>query len=158
MRDPPRDPGARMLTAARVGVLVFHGAVMAAGTLALLAWKGVSADHAATLAFTTFVLFQLFNLLNVRTEPRSVFSRRTFTNPRLWLALTAVAGLQVAIVNWSPLGRIFDTVPLSAHEWGLAAAFASTLVVVEELRKLGARALARRRSSPRHARRRPAAV
>jgi Ca2+-transporting ATPase len=155
MRDPPRDPRARMLTAPRLGVLVFHGAVMTAGTLALLGWKGVGADHAATLAFTTFVLFQLFNLLNVRTEPRSVFSRQTFTNARLWLALVVVAGLQVAIVTWGPLRRLFDTVPLSASEWGLAAAFASSLVAIEELRKLGARALARRRSSAGHAKRRP---
>lgn len=155
MRCPPRDPRARMLTAPRLGVLVFHGAVMAAGTLALLGWKGVGADHAATLAFTTFVLFQLFNLLNVRTEPRSVFSRQTFTNARLWLALAVVAGLQVAIVTWGPLRRLFDTVPLSASEWGLAAAFASSLVAVEELRKLGARALARRRASTGHATRHP---
>jgi P-type Ca2+ transporter type 2C len=41
---------------------------------------GLGPDHAATLAFTTFVLFQLFNLINVRSESRSAFRRHVFTN------------------------------------------------------------------------------
>lgn len=143
MQEPPRDPRARMLTARRLGVLVFYGAIMAAGTLGVLHIGGLDADHAATLAFTTFVLYQLFNLLNARSEGRSAFNRQILTNYRLWLAVALVAGLQVAVVNWAPLRGLFDTVPLSLKEWGMAVAFASTLVAFDELRKLIGRALSR---------------
>ncbi len=150
MQESPRPPGARMLTARRLAVLVFYGAIMAAGTLGVLHIGGLDADHAATLAFTTFVLFQLFNLLNVRFEARSAFNRQMFTNYRLWLAVALVAGLQIAVVNWPPLRSLFDTVPLTLAEWGLAVAFASTLVVLEEVRKLGGRALSRLKAGGPH--------
>jgi Ca2+-transporting ATPase len=143
MQESPRPPGERMLTGRRLGVLVFHGAIMAAGTLGLLRIGGRDADHAATLAFTTFVLFQLFNLLNVRSEGRSAFNRQLFTNHRLWVAVALVVAMQIGIVNWSALRGLFATVPLSLEEWGLAVAFASTLVVLDEARKLGVRALSR---------------
>jgi Ca2+-transporting ATPase len=143
MNAPPRPPDARLLTLRRLAVLVFYGATMAAGTLGLLHLGGRNADHAATLAFTTFVLFQLFNLLNVRAEGRTVLNRQILANRHLWLAVALVAALQVAVVTWSPLRRLFDTVPLSPREWGLALAFASTLVVLDELRKLAARGLRR---------------
>lgn len=143
MHAPPRPPDARMLTIRRLGVLIFYGAIMAAGTLGLLHFGGLNADHAATLGFTTFVLFQLFNLLNVRAEGRTALNRQLFTNRYLWLAVALVAALQVAVVTWVPLRRLFDTVPLSLREWGLAVAFASTLVVLDELRKLALRGLSR---------------
>ena len=158
MQEPPRSPGAQILTVRRLSVLIFYGAIMAAGTLGLLHIGGLDADHAATLAFTTFVLFQLFNLLNVRSEGRSAFNRQLFTNYRLWLAVALVAGLQVAVVTWAPLRALFDTVPLSLEEWGMAVAFASTLVVLDELRKLSGRALSRLKPRTAHLGRRHAGV
>ena len=158
MQEPPRDPKARMLTARRLGVLAFYGAIMAAGTLGLLHVGGLGADHAATLAFTTFVFFQLFNLLNVRAEGRSAFHRSSFTNYRLWLTVALVIGLQVAVVTWAPLRGLFDTVPLALEEWAMAAAVASTLVLLDELRKLAGRGLSRWVPHPNLLRRRHAAA
>ncbi len=143
MEEPPRDPKSRMLTTRRLGVLVFYGAIMAAGTLGLLRAGGLEAAHATTLAFTTFVLFQLFNLLNVRSERRSAFNRQIFTNYRLWLAAATVVAVQVAVVTWAPLRDLFHTVPLTPGEWAMAAGVASTLVILDELRKLIGRARAR---------------
>ena len=88
-----------MLTVRRLGVLIFYGAIMATGTLSLLHAGGRDADHAATLGFTTFVLYQLFNLLNVRSEGRSAFNRQIFTNYRLWVAVALVAGMQQGDVH-----------------------------------------------------------
>lgn len=144
MHEPPRSPGARILTPARLGTLVFYGAIMAAGTLGLMHVGGLDPDHAATLAFTTFVFFQLFNLLNVRSEGRSVLSRHTFTNSGLWLAIAAGVVLQVAVVHWAPLRSFFDTVPLSLPEWALAVAVGSSLVMADELRKALVRGSAKR--------------
>lgn len=139
MQEPPRDPNARMLTMRRLGVLVFYGVIMATGTVGLMHAGGRDADHAATLAFTAFVLYQIFNLLNVRSEGRSAFNRQLFANYRLWVAVGVVLAMQVTLVNWAPLRRVFETVPLSLTEWGVAALFASLLVVLDEVRKLAAR-------------------
>jgi Ca2+-transporting ATPase len=46
--------------------------------------------YALTLAFTTFVLFQFFNVFNARAEQGSAFNANFFANGKLWLALAGV--------------------------------------------------------------------
>ena len=48
----------------------------------------------------------------------------------------AVLLLQVVAVHWGPAQAIFDTVDLTATEWGIAFALASTTLLLEEARKL----------------------
>ena len=91
---------------------------------------------AMTLAFTTFVLFQFFNIFNARAEHGSAFNRQFFANGKLWLALAGVVLLQIVAVHWAPAQVIFDTVDLSLNEWLLATAVASSVLFIEELRKL----------------------
>lgn len=152
MDRPPRDPNARILDLRRFAVLGFFGAVMAVGTLGLLSW-GLSAlapAQATTLAFTTFVLFQLFNVLNARLERASALSRHSFTNRWLWTALAGVLLLQIAVVHAPPLQSIFDTTALTLPQWCLAAGVASSILVLDELRKLALRAWLRRSATATH--------
>ncbi|HSL56602.1 MAG TPA: HAD-IC family P-type ATPase [Acidimicrobiales bacterium] len=138
MDRPPRDPRQGILTGRRIVGLLIVGATMAVGTLVVLdqALGELAEERALTLAFTTFVMFQVFNALNSRAEARSVFDRETFRNWRLWGALGVVVGLQVLITRWGPAQDVFDTVDLGWGDWGLAIAVAASVVVVEELRKL----------------------
>ncbi|MFF0990669.1 cation-translocating P-type ATPase [Kocuria nitroreducens] len=141
MRRPPRPPGEALLTRGRVVRILLAATVMTAGTLSVLllddAWfPGISAAGATALAFTTFVFFQVFNLLNVRSETRTVFSRRTFTNRAVWVALVAVVVLQAAVVHAPLLQGIFDTTDLTGAQWLVAVTVGSTVLWAEELRKL----------------------
>lgn len=138
MNDPPRHPRARILTWRRLSVLLFYGAVMAAGALLVLSvgHRRAAPERGATLAFTTFVLFQVFNAFNVRSENGSAFSRRMMTNSRLFGALGSVVGLQVAAIYWRPLQGLFGTVPLSLGEWAICVGVASTVFFADEFRKL----------------------
>ncbi len=141
MSEPPRDPGARILTGGRLLLLLFHGAIMAAGTLAVLHVDGAgeSPAHASTLAFTTFVLFQVFNVLNVRAANGTALNRQLATNGRLWGTLAIVVALQVAVVYWSPVQRLFGAVALGPGDWAVCVGVASTVFIAEELRKLALR-------------------
>jgi Ca2+-transporting ATPase len=93
-------------------------------------------SYALTLAFTTFVLFQFFNVFNARSEHSSVFNKNFFSNGKLWLALGAVLGMQVLAVHWAPTQSIFDTVHLKPDDWLLAIAVASSVLLLDEGRKL----------------------
>ena len=44
--------------------------------------------------------------------------------------------LQIVAVHWGPAQVIFDTVDLSVSEWLLAAAVASSVLFLDEARKL----------------------
>jgi len=137
MKDKPRPRGARILTWGRFAHLAFFGAIMAAGTLvALHLGSGVSTTHGRTMAFTTFVLFQFFNVFNARALRHSAFSTASFRNRALWTTLGCVLLLQVAAVDLPFLRGILGTTELGLREWAICAGLAAVVLLAEELRKL----------------------
>ena len=117
---------------------------VAAGTLALFHWAlARGEDQALTLAFTTFVLFQVFNAFNARAERISAFNRQFFLNRWLWLSLVVTVGLQVLVVHWGPAQSVFHTTDLTAADWALAVAVTASVLVLNEARKLVMRAFRR---------------
>ncbi len=150
MSRRPRRPDERILSLPRLARLTLTAAVMAAGTLAALA----ATDHqhgtayATTFAFTTFVLFQVVNALNVRTEDVSALSRSLPVNPVLLGSLALVVVLQVLAVELPIAQGVFGTVALEPLHWAAATGLASLALVVGELDRA-----VRRRRDTRRARR-----
>ncbi|MFF9118097.1 cation-translocating P-type ATPase [Streptomyces massasporeus] len=133
MRRPPRPSGERILNARRLAAITRSGAVMAAGTLAVFAGARHLTDTtiAATMAFTTFVLFQLFNALAARSEDGPVLGRHQLHNRTLWTCLATVLVLQVIAVQVPTAQGVFDTVSLSPAQWAICLATASTVLLAE---------------------------
>ncbi|MDF3140306.1 MULTISPECIES: cation-transporting P-type ATPase [unclassified Streptomyces] len=133
MRHAPRDPAERILDARRVFAIVRAGAVMAAGTVTLLALARaqLGPDTALTMAFTTFVLFQLFNSLNARADDGPLLGRHQFRNRTLWLCLAGVLAIQVIAVHLPWARTVFGTVPLNAAQWAVCVGTASTVLLAE---------------------------
>ncbi len=135
--EPPRDPDSGVLTRNRLARLFGYGLTMAIGTLAMFHYAQPRGEnYALTLAFTTFVLFQFFNIFNARAEHRSAFNRQFFSNRYLWLSLAAVLVLQVVVVHWEPAQSVFATTDLTLGDWVLAALVASSVLLLDEARKL----------------------
>jgi Ca2+-transporting ATPase len=138
MHDQPRRQSAQILTGGRLARLALYGITMMVGTLFMFQ-HGLAAhdqSYALTLAFTTFVLFQFFNAFNARAEHGSVFNANFFMNGKLWLALVGVLALQVMAVHWQPAQAIFGTTDLLPGDWLLAALAASSVLLLDEARKL----------------------
>ncbi|MCC7125584.1 MAG: cation-translocating P-type ATPase [Acidobacteria bacterium] len=148
MLQPPRAAGEGVLTARMWRGIIFVGIVMAAGTLFVLdrSLPGgfVAGDgtlpYAQTMAFTTLMLFQLFNVLNARSDERSAF-HRLFANRWLWAAITVSLALQVLVVYVPFLQRAFGTVGLDGRDWLLCVGVASTVLWFRE----GSKAIGRSR-------------
>ena len=64
--------------------------------------------YAQTMAFTTLMLFQLFNVFNARSDERSAFDG-LFRNRWLWAAIGLSLLLQVAVVYVPFLQQAFST-------------------------------------------------
>jgi len=142
MGRPPRPVGEPVITAAMWRGIAEVGVVMAFGTLAVfdaslpggfIEGTG-SLRYAQTMAFTTLVLFQMFNVLNARSDDRSAF-HRLFTNGWLWTALGGSILLQVLVVHVPFLQRAFGTTPLSAADWVVCFGVASTVLWIREASK-----------------------
>ena len=94
------------------------------------------AEHAKTLAFTTFVLFQVFNVFNARTEKGTVFNRQFFKNSWLWLSLILVVALQISMAQWEFAQTLFHTADLDLNDGLCVIMVASSVLILEEARKL----------------------
>jgi len=146
MERPPRPVGERVITPAMWRGIVFVGVIMAAGTLFVLdaSLPGGFVDgtgdlrYAQTRAFTTLMLFQIFNVFNARSDDQSVFVR-LFTNRWLWAATAASLVLQVVVVHVPFLQHAFGTTPLSARDWLVCIAVASSVLWLREASKAMAR-------------------
>jgi len=98
--------------------------------------------QAQTMAFTTLVLFSLFTVFNARSDERSAFTG-LFSNTWLWGAVGLSLALQAAVIYIPLLQQAFSTVRLTAGDWLVCAAVASSVLWLRELRKLVARAKSR---------------
>ncbi len=143
MRRPPRPAGEPVITGAMWRGIFFVGAIMAAGTIyildaslpgGLVAGTG-SLRYAQTMAFTTLMLFQLFNVFNARSEDETAF-QDVFANRWLWGAVVLSIGLQMIVLYTPFLRRAFSTEPLTLADWLRCTAVASTVLWIRELEKL----------------------
>ena len=143
MKKPPRPHGEGVLTRRMWVGILFVGAIMAVGTLfvldaslpgGLIAGSGTVA-YGQTMAFTTLVMFQLFNVFNARSDERSAFVG-LFSNRWLWGAV-GLSMLLHAFVIYTPfLQKAFSTVSLSVTDWLFCAAVASSVLWLRELSKI----------------------
>lgn len=137
MASPPRRKAEQILPLPRLAQLALYGVGMMAGTLFMLQYGLASHDprYAATLAFTTFVLFQFFNVFNARVESATAFDANFFRNGKLWLALAAILALQLMVVHWPPAQAVFGTVALHWQDWVMAVLVAAGVLVLGEVCK-----------------------
>ena len=99
-------------------------------------WRGVEVATAATMAFVTLSLCELFRAFTVRSERASIFQIGVFSNKYMLYAVGLSAGLLLLVVNVPFLQNIFDTTFLAAREWLVVLALALIPAVAEELTKL----------------------
>lgn len=146
MRRPPISRAEPLLTRillTRMAFMVPAIVVSTLGWFVVRTASGVPEDQVRTETFTLLAICEWYNVLNCRSETKSALTLDVLKNG--WLVGGLVVGnlLQIAVVFWEPLGRVFYTVPFG-FPVVLALGLVGSLVLwVEELRKL----LVRRRGS-----------
>ena len=84
----------------------------------------------------TLALAQVVHAFNARSQRRSAFTSRLFTNGWLWAAVLACVLLQAAAVSVPLLRRVLHTVPPSPSDWAVIIACSLAPVAVVEIVKL----------------------
>ena len=153
MNEPPRSKHEGVITPSMWFGIFVVGVVIALGTLFVLDASlpggliNGSGDlrYAQTMAFTTLMLCQLFNVFNARSDTTSAFTR-LFTNRWLWAALGLSLALHVLVIYAPFLQPAFSTTGLSVRDWLLCLVVASSVLWIRELNKAVARAMSPARS------------
>jgi Ca2+-transporting ATPase len=91
--------------------------------------------HARTMAFTTLMMYQLFDVYNCRSRRRSAFNG-FFDNKWLLVAIAIALGTHILVIYVPLLQAAFHTVALSAQDWGVAAVVSSSLLIGMEIAKV----------------------
>ena len=140
MSRPPRPPREPVITLGRGGLMLFHGALVAAvsGAGFWLVYQGDASrlNHARTVAFCTVSYTQLFLSFACRSQRLTLPQLGIFSNPYLLAAIAISALLQLSVVTLPFARPVFEVSGHPGHEWLLVLFLALTPVTVVELSKL----------------------
>lgn len=151
MKEPLRSRHDRVISKPMIMQMLVLGIHMALGTLIIMDralpggfFPGAdSEDKARIMAFTTLVLFQLFNTLNARSTGTSAF-QGWWRNHWLWGALMVSLVLQGVVLYLPRLQQAFRTTPLTLSDWFVCLIMASSVLLSGELLKWFTRLKARK--------------
>ena len=128
--------------------LPFDQAACEAGDEAeILKWESYADDrfvHAQTMTLSVFIMFQLFNVMNCRSQEESIFSLGVFSNKAINIAFLVSFALLLFFVQLADftipftsfeIGGLLSTKVLSMNDWGIIISVAVLVVVIEEFRK-----------------------
>ena len=147
MNRPPRAVDESLPNLLDLLLIFYLGAVMVTGTLIVyyLALQNGSEAYAQTMCFSVFIVFQLFNVMNCRSNEHSVFKLGLFSNRAIYLAVFLSIMLLLFVVQGADfvipftsfeIGELLSTIPLEQKDWFVIVLVASTVFMVEEFRKL----------------------
>ena len=111
-------------------------------------WESHAEDRfvkAQTMAFSVFVFFQLFNVINCRSTNRSIFELGLFNNKAITLSFAISAVFLLFLVQGATIsipligiqiGDLLSVEPLKMKDWLIVFATASSVFFFDEARKL----------------------
>ncbi|MEK6875021.1 MAG: calcium-translocating P-type ATPase, PMCA-type [Nanoarchaeota archaeon] len=135
MERPPQKASDEILSSKQGVILGSIGLYIMAGTLLafMLGEPSTNLLKSQTLAFTTLVFFQLFNVFLLRSQHHHIWELKINWMLIFGVGLSVV--LQIAVVMIPSFSVIFGTTSLNAFEWLFVLACSSSLFIVGELSK-----------------------
>ncbi|MBU4260018.1 MAG: calcium-translocating P-type ATPase, SERCA-type [Proteobacteria bacterium] len=132
MKNPPRKRKENIISKEVIQNILTVGFVMGIGTLFMFYSYGVETDKARSIAFTTLIMFQLFNVLTYRAKN---FKINIETSGFLIGSVIISVLMQLAVL-YTPLNVAFKIVPLGLFDWIKILLVSCTLYIILESRKM----------------------
>lgn len=131
MKRPPRKRDEEMISLDVVQNILIVGLVMSLGTLLMFYSYGIETAKAKSIAFTTLVMFQLFNVLTYRAKNFKI----DIGTSKFVIGSVIISVLMQLLVLYTPLNVAFKTVPLGLFDWIKILLVSCTLFIILETRK-----------------------
>ena len=138
MQRPPRRRSEDIITRPLMWRVLTSGVLILIGTMYIFIHEmedGAISSRDLTMTFTTFVMFDMFNALVCRHNSRPVYELSWSSNSAFLLALAFSLLGQFLVVYFPPLQKVFRTVTLSVEDITFVVALASTMLVLDTIRK-----------------------
>jgi magnesium-transporting ATPase (P-type) len=135
----PRNPREPVLNALSLWRIVYVSLILMGGTFALFLWameRGMSIEHARTVAVNTLVMFEIFYLFNSRYISAPVLNREGLLGNRyVLLAVGILLLFQLSFTYLGPMQALFGTASIDAVIWLRIVLVASSVLLLVELEK-----------------------
>ena len=142
LKRPPRNPKEPILTRKNWLMIVGHGMLITAATLAalLIATRvmDLEGDEATTLSFLTLAFAQLFQVFNMRDPKASPFRNEITGNPYVWRALALCVFLLLAAAYIPQLAGPLAIVAPDAEGWAVVLLLSAAPLATVEFYRLAA--------------------
>ncbi|MEM4160408.1 MAG: HAD-IC family P-type ATPase [Thermoplasmata archaeon] len=143
---PPNNPKEPIMNDVLIARTIIVGTLISVGVILVFQIalaRGDNIDHARTLAVTTMVFFQFFQVWNSRSEWETIFRIPVLSNKFLFFSLMGAVIAQLAFIYFQPFQAVFKTTALSLSDWLIVLLVSSTVIAVVEIDK-GIRRLMKR--------------
>jgi Ca2+-transporting ATPase len=132
MKNPPRNRDENIISKDVIQNILIVSSVMGTGTLLMFYGYGVESVKAKSIAFTTLVMFQLFNVLTYRAKNFKIDIKTS----KYLIGSVVISILMQFAVLYTPLNVAFKTVPLGLVDLIKVFLVAGTLYLILESRKM----------------------
>ena len=128
-----------IITKPIIALMIFSGLIM--GLLALASYLisfnllGASHETARTVALMTLILLEIGNAFNFRSFRKYTISRSPLVNKYLFYA-SVISIIATLIIIYTPLNRIFETVPIGLNYWLVALGLTALMIVIYDVLKM----------------------
>lgn len=144
MQRPPRKPGESIFAQGLAIHILWVGIFIGLLNIATQAFAIRYTDaHWQTIVFTVLCFSQLWHVMAIRSETRSLFKIGIMSNRSLLMAVLFTVLLQLAVIYMPVLNRFFHTQPLTIVELLVTVAVSSVVFAVVEIEKAVKRKLNR---------------
>jgi P-type Ca2+ transporter type 2C len=126
MQRKPRPAHESILSKSSWTDIIIFGMLIGIATLILFfMYHGSGAAKAQTIAFTALVVFEIVRIRMIRSDYKlGIFSNK-------WLVAAIIGSLLLQlVVIYTPLAKVFGTVPLELLDWGVIVLFGIGLLVL----------------------------
>ncbi|WP_343307207.1 cation-translocating P-type ATPase [Chitinophaga niabensis] len=142
MQRPPRRTD-ESIFAQGLGIHVLWVGIFIGLLTVGMQWYSIHHDgnHWQTMVFTTLCFCQLYHVMAIRSETRSLFSMGLWSNRPLLLAVGVTVLLQLMVIYVPYFNELFHTAPLSWQELLIVTGVSGVVFVAVEIEKLVKRRL-----------------
>jgi len=132
MKNPPRKREEKIISKDVIQNIMIVGLVMCIGTLFMFYSYGIETIKAKSIAFTTLIMFQLFNVLTYRAKNFKIDIKIS----KFLIGSVIISVLMQFAVLYTPLNVAFKTVPIGLFDWIKVILVSCTLYIILESRKI----------------------
>lgn len=136
MAHPPRHPK-ESIFAHGLGVHILWVGIFIGLLTIATQWVAIESGdtHWQTIVFTVLCFSQLWHVMAIRSEKRSLFKIGIFSNQPLLWAVSGTVLLQLAVIYIPYLNTFFHTQPLTAGELAVAFGVSALVFIAVEVEK-----------------------